>query len=72
METCHINDFLSVLEPWLDRDYVRKAILDNRDRLVLYFSDGGHKTYHIDDCTRAQMKSIVDKLHRSGIAVEKI
>lgn len=72
MEICRINDFLSLFEPWLDRDYVRKAILDNHDRLVLYFADGGHKTYQIDDCTRVQMQDIVDKLLRGGIPVEKI
>ena len=72
MERCRINEFLNVLKPWLDRDYIRKVLLDDRNRMVLYFSDGGQHAYHIDDCTNAQLTDILDGLRKRGIPVEKL
>ena len=71
MEACKINDFLKVLEPWLDRDYIRKVYLTAQDHLVFFFTDGGQKAYHIDDCTKAQLKNILVDIQKRGIAVEK-
>ena len=70
METCRLGDFLSVLEPWLDRDYIRKVFLDNQDRLVLFFADGGEKVYKLDDCTQAQLEGILKDIGKRGIPVE--
>ncbi len=72
METCRLKDFLKVMEPWLDRDYIGKVFLDGQDHLVLSFTDGGQKSYHIDDCTRTQLKDLIDNIQRRGISVEKI
>lgn len=71
MEACKINDFLEILEPWLDRDYIRKVYFTDQDHLVFFFTDGGEKTYHIDDCTKAQLKNILVDIQKKGIAVEK-
>ena len=70
MENCGIKYFLKVMEPWLDRDYIRKVFLNDQDQLVLFFADGGQKTYHIDDCTKAQLKSIITDIRKRGIVVE--
>ena len=70
MESCQINDFLKVLEPWLDRDYIRKVYLTDQEHIVLYFTDGGQKAYRIDDCTKAQLKEILDNIQKRGIDVE--
>jgi hypothetical protein len=70
MESCKMNDFLEVLEPWLDRDYIRKAYLTDQDHLVFFFTDGGQKVYHIDDCTRAQLHHIVADIRKKGVPVE--
>ena len=43
MQTCQLNDFLKVLDPWLDRDYIRKVHLTDQDHLVFFFTDGGQK-----------------------------
>ena len=71
MQTCQLNDFLKVLEPWLDRDYIRKVYLTDQDHLVFYFTDGGQKAYFIDDCTKAQLKNIITGIRNKGIPFEK-
>ena len=70
METCRLNQFLNVLKPWLDRDYIRKVYLDDLNRMILYFSDGGQNVYQIDDCNKAQLVDILDDIKRRGIPVE--
>lgn len=71
MGTCKFNDFLNVLKPWLDRDYIRKVHLIDQDKLVLFFSDGGQKEYFINDCTKVQLKGILEEIRQLGIPVEK-
>ena len=71
MPTCRINDFLKILRPWLDRDYIRKVYLDNQAQLVLYFADGGQNTYRIDDCNQAQLNELLDEIKQKEIPIEK-
>ncbi len=71
MQTCQLNDFLKVLKPWLDRDYIRKVFLTDQNHLVFYFTDGGQNAYFIDDCTKAQLKNILADIRDKGIPVEK-
>ena len=71
MQTCRLNDFLKVLEPWLDRDYIRKVVLTDQNDLLFFFTDGGQKAYHIDDCTKAQLKQILADIREKGIPLEK-
>jgi hypothetical protein len=69
MDTCRLDDFLKMLEPWLDRDYIRTVHLDAQGHLVLFFTDGGQRDYRIDDCTNAQLEGILDDIRQRGIAV---
>lgn len=71
MESCRFVDFLQVMKPWLDSDYIRKGYLDKDGNFKLFFSDGGEKTYRIDDCTEARLKEVFDMLIKKGIPVEK-
>ena len=71
MESCRFIDLLQVMKPWLDRDYIRKGYLNQNGNFQLFFSDGGEKTYHIDDCTEAHLKEVFDMLIKRGIPVEK-
>jgi len=71
METCTFKNFLKVLEPWLDRDYIRKAFLTDQGHLILFFTDGGQKGYHIDDCSKNELEAALDDIQNKGIAVEK-
>ena len=71
METCELNDFFKVFEPWLDRDYIRKVFLTEQGHLVFFFSDGGQKDYRIDDCSKAQLMDLLNDIQKKGIVVEK-
>jgi hypothetical protein len=60
-----------MLEPWLDRDYIRKGYLDSSGNFRLFFTDGGEKAYRIDDCSEARLKEVFQMLGDRGIPVEK-
>ena len=71
METCSLIDFMQVLKPWLNRDYIRKAYLDANGDLRLMFVDGGEKVFRIDDCSQTQLNGILQDLIKSGVPAEK-
>ena len=71
MQTCSFTDFMQVLKPWLDSYYIRKGYFDDKGNFNLYLTDGGQKSYRIDDCNEARLKEIVDLLLQKGIPVEK-
>ena len=71
MQTCSMMDFIQVLKPWLDRDYIRKGYLDSKGNFRLFFTDGGEKAYQVDDCTEARLKEVFEMMIEKGIPVEK-
>jgi hypothetical protein len=71
MQTCTFIDFIQVLKPWLDSDYIRKGYLDKKGYFRLFFADGGEKVYHIDDCSEARLKEVFEMMIKNGIPVEK-
>jgi hypothetical protein len=64
-------DFIQVLKPWLDRDYIRKGYLDSKGNFRLFLADGGEKVYRVDDCTEVRLKEVFDMMIEKGIPVEK-
>ena len=71
METCSFIDFIQVLTPWLDGDYIRKGYLDKDGNFRLFFTDGGEKVYRIDDCSETRLKEVFQMMIQKGIPVEK-
>ena len=71
MQTCSFIDFMQVLKPWLDNDYIRKGYLDDKGNFRLFFTDGGEKTYRIDDCSEDRLKEVFEMMLEKGIPVEK-
>jgi len=71
MQTCRLSDFIQTLTPWLDRDYIQKAVVDARGHFHLQFADGGEQIFAIDDCNAEQFEEIVALLKRNGIPVLK-
>ena len=71
METCSFSDFMQILKPWLNRDYVRKAYLDADGNFRLMFVDGGENAYRIDDVIQAQLADALRLLQENNIPVEK-
>lgn len=72
MKACNFVDFIDVLKPWLNDDYIRKAGLDENGRFRLQLTDGGVKNYRVDGCTKDQIKDVMEMLAAKGIPVEKI
>jgi hypothetical protein len=71
MQACSFTDFMQVLKPWLDSDYIRKGYLDQKGKFILFFTDGGEKVYQIDDCSEAHLKEVFEMMVKNGIPVEK-
>ncbi len=69
-KSCSLHDFMEELAPWLDRDHIKNAHLDDQGRLVLFFLDGMRHVYAINDCNRAQVEQVLQELRKKGIAVE--
>ena len=70
MKTCSLNDFMQEINPWLDKDYIRGAHLDDKGHFVLEFVDGMRNVYYIDDCNEAQIKGVMQDLKSKGITVK--
>jgi len=69
MKTCTFIDFVAVLKPWLNDDYIQQARFDNKGNFTLLFVDGGKKVYHVDDCTAVQVKNAVELMKENGVPV---
>lgn len=69
MQNCHLADFIQTLTPWLDRDYIQKAVIDARGHFHLQFADGGEQVYAVDDCNAEQFEEIVALLKQNNIPV---
>ena len=69
MKTCKLSDFLTSLTPWLDDDYILKAV-DENGHFVLLFKDGVKNVYNIEDCEKSQLKTILEDLQNKGVSVE--
>ena len=70
MKTCSLNDFMAELKPWLDKDHIRKAEMDDKGHFVVHFVDGMKNVYHIDDCNEAQVRAVLLDMKAQGIAVD--
>ncbi|MDA8163485.1 MAG: hypothetical protein M0017_00440 [Desulfobacteraceae bacterium] len=71
MRTCSLNDFMEELRPWLDRDHVHRAEVDEHNHLVLHFTDGMKNVYEISDCDMYEVKEVLSRLKNEGILVSE-
>jgi hypothetical protein len=67
MKVCTLFDFMAEMKPWLDREYIRGAFVDATGNFVLQFRDGTRKVYTINDCTKQQIKNVLQDLKHRGI-----
>ncbi len=70
MKTCSLNDFMEELAPWIDKDHIRKAHLDDQGHFVVHFMDNMKNVYHIDDCNKSQINDVLKNLAAKGVATE--
>jgi hypothetical protein len=71
MQSCSFIDFIQVIKPWLDGDYIRKGYLDKKGTFRIFFNDGGEKAYRIEDCSESRLKEVYEMMIEKGIPVEK-
>jgi hypothetical protein len=62
---------MQALKPWLNDDYIQQARFDDKGNFTLMLVDGGQKVYHVDDCTAAQLKDVVELMKKNGVPVLK-
>lgn len=62
---------MAELTPWLDKDHIRKAQIDDNGHFVVHFNDGMKNVYHIDDCNKSQIEKTLKDLQKKGIPVEE-
>jgi hypothetical protein len=62
---------MQALKPWLNDDYIQQARFDDKGNFTLALVDGGQKVYHVDDCTAAQLKDVVELMKKNGVPVLK-
>jgi len=70
MKTCMLTDFLESMKPWLSKEYLHMAYLNENDHLVILFKDNVQNVYNINDCSKMQLKNILDDLKSKGIVVQ--
>jgi len=61
---------MKALTPWLDDDYIRRTYVDDNDHFVLLFKDGVKNVYHIENCEKFQLESILKGLKKKDVTVE--
>ena len=69
MKSCSMKDFMQELAPWLDKNYIREARLDDDGNIVLLFQDGVRDVFQTGDCTKEQTDGIFKDFKDNGIAV---
>ena len=71
MQNCRLSEFIQTLKPWLDRDYIQKAVIDEHGHFHLQYTDGGQQVYAVDDCNAAQFEEILALFKQNRIPVLK-
>jgi hypothetical protein len=69
MEKCKFLDFMKVLKPWLDSDYIQHARYDEKGNFTLTFVNGGQNSYQVDECTAAELKGVIELIKNKNIPV---
>ena len=59
------------IKPWLDKDYIKAAFIDNKGHFVLQFLDGMQNVYMIDDCNESQVREVLKDLEGKGITIKE-
>ena len=69
MHKCNFIDFLDMLKPCINDNYISQARLGAEGTLTFSFVDGGCKTYQIDDCSLEQLEDTIAHMKENGVAV---
>ena len=69
MNKCKFIDFIEMLKPWINDNYIRQARINAEGEFTLSFVDGGCKTFQIDDCSRGQLENTIEQMKKNGVQI---
>ena len=69
MDSCTFLDFMRMLDPWLNDDYIKKAAFDGNGKFIIMFADGGTNTYQVKDCTAKQLEEAIKQMKKKGVVI---
>ena len=71
MTSCAFIDFIQILKPWLNDNYISQARIDAEEKFTILFVDGGQQEYTITDCSTSDLDEAVQLLRSNGIRITK-
>ena len=72
MKQCSLNHFTESLRPWLDNNYIRSVVIDQKGNVTFTFMDGIKDSYQITDCDKAHVQKVCRELSARGIPVKNL
>jgi hypothetical protein len=69
MTTCTFVDFIQMLKPWLNDNYIKQARIDENGRFKIIFVDGGQQQYLISDCSASDLEKAIELLEANGVHI---
>ena len=69
MTTCTFIDFIQMLKPWLNDNYIKQARIDVNGHFKIIFVDGGQQQYQISDCSASELEKAIELLEANGVQI---
>jgi len=69
MTTCAFIDFIQVLKPWLNDNYISQARIDAKGNFTIMFVDGGQQAYQVTDCSSSDLEEVIQLLETNGVHI---
>ena len=70
MNTCTFLDFMQMLDPWLNDDYIKEARFDGNGKFIIMFADGVTNTYRLKECTAKQLEEATEHMRKKGVLID--
>jgi hypothetical protein len=62
---------MQTIKPWLNDDYIKRAFWDEKGNFRIGFIDGGENIYQVDNCTKEQLREVIQMLKKNGVPVSE-
>jgi hypothetical protein len=69
MTSCSFIDFIQVLKPWLNDNYIKQARIAAGGKFTIMFVDGGQQEYHVADCSASDLEEAIQLLGANGVHI---
>jgi beta-lactam-binding protein with PASTA domain len=71
MTSCAFIDFIQVLKPWLNDNYIKQAQITAEGKFTILFVDGGQQEYQVTDCSASDLEEAIQLLSSNGVHITK-